>query len=330
MRRDGTMKQDGMAPSRTIRVGTRSSQLARTQTGWVVERMRRLGLVVEVEMISTQGDARTDVPIAGIGGDGVFVRELERALLDGRIDAAVHSYKDMPTAVTPGLTVTCVPERATAFDVLVGRTATSLEALPPGAGVGTSSIRRIMQVRAARGDLEVRPIRGNVDTRLRKLDAGEYDCLVLAGAGLERLGLGGRVTQVLQPPAFWPAIAQGALAIQIRSADAELATLLAAMDDPPTHAAVVAERSCLATLAGGCLAPIAGWARVEAGRLVLGARVFGEDAGGIVCLHAEEAAAMPGHGTAESAADLGRLVAERLMSQGADEVLERVRRLSAE
>ena len=320
------MKQDGMAPSRTIRVGTRSSQLARTQTGWVVERMRQLGLVVDVEMISTQGDARTDVPIAGIGGDGVFVRELERALLDGRIDAAVHSYKDMPTAVTPGLAVTCVPERATAFDVLVGRTAATLEALSSGAGVGTSSIRRIMQVKAARSDVEVRPIRGNVDTRLRKLDAGEYDCLVLAGAGLERLGLGGRVTQVLQPPAFWPAIAQGALAIQIRGADVQLATALAAMNDPPTHAAVLAERSCLATLAGGCLAPIAGWGRVDAGRLVLGASVFGEEPSGVACLHVEESVPMPEHGNEESATALGRIVAERLIAQGANEILEQVRR----
>ena len=174
----------------------------------------------------------------------------------------------------------------------------------------------------------MRPIRGNVDTRLRKLDAGEYDCLVLAGAGLERLGLGDRVTQVLRPPGFWPAIAQGALAIQVRGADAELAMALAAMDDPPTHAAVLAERSCLATLAGGCLAPIAGWGRVDDGRLVLGASVFGEEEAGAACLHAEESVPMPEPGNTESAARLGRLVAERLLAQGANEVLERVRRRS--
>ncbi|MFM8826273.1 MAG: hydroxymethylbilane synthase, partial [Actinomycetota bacterium] len=277
-----------MASREMIRVGTRSSLLARTQTGWVVEQMRGLGLAVDVEMISTQGDARTDVPISGIGGDGVFVRELERALLDGRIDAAVHSFKDMPTAITPGLTVTCVPPRATAFDVLVARVETTLEALPAGAIVGTSSIRRVVQVKAARGDLDVRAIRGNVDTRLRKLDAGDYDCLLLAGAGLERLGLAGRVTQILRPPAFWPAISQGALAVQIRDDDTALAAALAPLDDPATHAAVLAERSCLAALAGGCLAPIAGWGRVEDGRLVLGARVFADESPRVVVLHAEE------------------------------------------
>jgi hydroxymethylbilane synthase len=313
-------------PSTTrIRVGTRSSLLARTQTGLVVERMRGLGLTVEVETISTQGDARTDVPISGIGGDGVFVRELELALLERRIDAAVHSFKDMPTAVTPGLTVTCVPSRATAFDVLVARAETTLEALPPGAIVGTSSIRRVVQVKAARGDLDVRAIRGNVDTRLRKLDAGDYDCLLLAGAGLERLGLAGRVTQVLRPPAFWPAISQGALAVQIRDDDRDLAAALAPLDDPATHAAVRAERSCLATLAGGCLAPIAGWGRVEDGRLLLGARVFGDEPTRVVVLHAEEAVPLPPANDPAVANALGVAVAEQLLAAGAGDVLERMR-----
>lgn len=314
-----------MASPPLIRVGTRSSLLARTQTGWVVERMRGLGLAVEVETISTQGDVRTDVPISGIGGDGVFVRELELALLERRIDAAVHSFKDMPTAVTPGLMVTCVPSRATPFDVLVARAATTLEALPPGAVVGTSSIRRVVQVKAARGDLDVRAIRGNVDTRLRKLDAGDYDCLLLAGAGLERLGLADRVTQVLRPPAFWPAISQGALAVQIRDDDGDLAAALAPLDDPDTHAAVRAERSCLATLAGGCLAPIAGWGRVEDGRLLLGARVFGDEPTRVVVLHAEQAAPLPPEHDPGVAIGLGVAVAEQLLAAGAGDVLERMR-----
>lgn len=316
-----------MASRDIIRVGTRGSLLARTQTGWVVERMRGLGLVVEVETISTQGDDRTDVPISGIGGDGVFVRELERALLEGRIDAAVHSFKDMPTAVTPGLTVTCVPPRATAFDVLVARGETTLESLPPNAVVGTSSIRRVVQVQAARGDLDVRSIRGNVDTRLRKLDTGEYDCLLLAGAGLERLGLAGRVTQVLRPPMFWPAIAQGALAIQIRDDDAALAGALVPLDDPATHAAVLAERCCMASLAGGCLAPIAGWGRVEAERLVLGVRVFGyaEVSTDVVVLQAEASAGLPAEQRSAAATALGETVAEKLLAAGAGELLERMR-----
>jgi hydroxymethylbilane synthase len=314
-----------MTSSGIIRVGTRSSLLARTQTGWVVERMRGLGLAVEVEMISTQGDTRTDVPISGIGGDGVFVRELERALLDGRIDAAVHSFKDMPTAVTPGLMVTCVPPRASAFDVLVARVDTTLEALPRGAIVGTSSIRRVVQVKAARSDLQVRAIRGNVDTRLRKLDAGEYDCLLLAGAGLERLGLAGRVTQVLRPPAFWPAISQGALAVQIRADDSDLAKALAPLDEMATHAAVLAERSCLEALAGGCLAPIAGWGRVEDGRLVLGARVFGDEPTRVVVLHAEDSVPLPAEHVPAAATDLGAAVAARLLADGAGDVLDRMR-----
>lgn len=314
-----------MASREMIRVGTRSSLLARTQTGWVVEQMRGLGLAVDVEMISTQGDARTDVPISGIGGDGVFVRELERALLDGRIDAAVHSFKDMPTAITPGLTVTCVPPRATAFDVLVARVETTLEALPAGAVVGTSSIRRVVQVKAARGDLDVRAIRGNVDTRLRKLDAGDYDCLLLAGAGLERLGLAGRVTQILRPPAFWPAISQGALAVQIRDDDTALAAALAPLDDPATHAAVLAERSCLAALAGGCLAPIAGWGRVEDGRLVLGARVFADESPRVDVLHAEESVDLPEEHGSTAANALGAAVAAQLLAAGAGPMLERMR-----
>ena len=146
-----------------VRIGTRASMLATTQTGWVVDRLKAVGVDVCLETISTRGDARRDIPIAWIGGDGVFVRELEQALLEGRIDLAVHSLKDMPTAETSGLVLACVPERATAFDAVVGRTAATLEELPPGAVVGTSSIRRVAQVKAIRGDLVVAPLRGNVD-----------------------------------------------------------------------------------------------------------------------------------------------------------------------
>ena len=258
-----------------VRIGTRGSTLARTQTGWVADRLRALGAVVQVETISTQGDARADVPVARIGGDGVFVRELEQALLDGRIDAAVHSLKDLPTAETPGLSLACVPERATPFDALVAGPGATLVGLRSGAVVGTSSIRRVAQTRALRPDLDVRPIRGNVDSRLRRLDAGEYDGLILAAAGLERLGLAERISELLRPPAFWPAVAQGALVVQVRAADRRLHDILAPLDHMPTHAAVVAERSCLAGLAGGCLAPIGAWARIlDDGSMTLGACVL--------------------------------------------------------
>ena len=312
-----------------LRIGTRGSTLALTQTNWVADRLRAAGVTVEISTITTRGDAEQQGPVATLGGDGVFVRELERALLDGRIDAAVHSLKDMPTAETAGLDLACVPERAMPFDALVGRTAPTLADLPAGAVVGTSSIRRVVQVRSLRPDLVVRPLRGNVDTRLRRLDAGDYDALVLAAAGLERLGLAGRITEVLRPDAFWPAVSQGALAVQIRAGDARAAAAVAALDHEASHLAVRAERSCLATLAGGCLAPIGGWARIEAdGRLVLGACVLEERDGAVRRLVAEGAIPV-GDGSevspARSAADLGRRVAEDLGRRGAAKMLEWMR-----
>lgn len=309
-----------------LRIGTRASLLARTQTGWVVDQLAAHGVAVTVETIGTRGDDRRDVPIAAIGGDGVFVRELEQALLDGRIDAAVHSLKDMPTAETAGLRLGAVPTRATPFDALVGRTAGRLADLPPGARVGTSSIRRIVQVKAARPDVEVTPLRGNVDTRLRKLDDGDYDALILAAAGLERLGLGARITQLLEPPGFWPAVAQGALAVQVRCGDARAVEAVATIDDAATHAAAVAERSMLAALAGGCLAPIGGWARGGgAGGLTLGGCVFDVDPGtGEVSRIAAEGSTPHGESTVDAAV-LGADVARRLLAQGAEAMLLRMR-----
>lgn len=311
-----------------LRIGTRGSPLALTQTHQVADRLRALGTVVEIETITTRGDVSQQGPVATLGGDGVFVRELERALLDGRIDVAVHSLKDLPTAETPGLVLACVPERATPFDVLVGRTAPTLAALPAGAVVGTSSIRRVVQVRALRPDVVVRPIRGNVDTRLRRLDGGECDALVLAGAGLERLGLAGRVTEVLRPDAFWPAVSQGALALQARAGDAGTLAAVAALDHAASHAAVVAERACLAALAGGCLAPIGGWARpASGGGLVLGACVLEEHAGTVHRLVAEGASPRDqGDKVSVSvAAVLGREVAAELLARGAAAMLDRMR-----
>jgi hydroxymethylbilane synthase len=310
-----------------VRIGTRGSTLARTQTGWVADRLRSLGVVVEVETISTQGDARVDVPVSRIGGDGVFVRELEQALLDGRVDAAVHSLKDLPTAETPGLSLACVPERATAFDALVAGPGASLAGLRAGAVVGTSSIRRVAQARALRPDLDVRPIRGNVDSRLRRFDAGEFDALILAAAGLERLGLAGRISELLRPPAFWPAVAQGALVVQIRAADRRLHDILAPLDHAPTHAAVLAERSCLAGLAGGCLAPIGAWARLQDdGFVILGACVLEDEGGRVRRIVAEQQA---GSRIAEvsSAAfrELGADVAAGLLADGAADMLARMR-----
>ena len=315
-----------MRSTLAVRVGTRGSALARTQTAWVVGHMERLGLTVTTETISTRGDVSTSVPISGIGGDGVFVRELERALLEGRIDAAVHSLKDLPTAPTPGLTLACVPLRATPFDVLVGRDHPTLNEMPPGAIIGTASIRRVVQVRSLRPDLVVRPIRGTVDTRLRLLDEGAYDGLVLAGAGLQRLGLSGRITQTLQPDAFWPAVAQGALVIQVREDDLPVRRAIMPLDDAASHRAVLAERSCLAALAGGCLAPIGAWARDTAdGRLELGACVLEEavENAGEIKIHRILAESVASEG--ESATALGCRVAADLVDQGANGMLARIR-----
>jgi hydroxymethylbilane synthase len=313
----------------TIRLGSRGSALARTQTEWVAGRLRAAGVEVAVEIISTRGDDRQDVPIARIGGDGLFVRELERALHDGRIDAAVHSLKDMPTAETAGLTLACVPVRASAFDAMVGRTASTLESLPVGAIVGTSSIRRVAQVQAVRRDVVVTALRGNVDTRLRRLDEGDYDAVILAAAGLERLGVGDRITQVLRPPAFWPAVAQGALGIQTRADDVPSIAAVACLDDHATHTAVLAERQLLAELAGGCLAPIGAWGVVAGDRLTLGACVLAvEPEGGQVRrLVAEDSlplddASLP---AADRARQLGRTVAAKLLEAGAEALLAQMR-----
>jgi len=304
-----------------IRIGTRGSLLARTQTGWVADQLRALGHAVTLETIQTSGDERADVAVPRIGADGVFVRELEAALLAGRIDAAVHSLKDLPTAETDGLALACVPRRALAFDVLVSNRHARLASLPPGAVVGTASVRRRLQVRALRGDVDVRPVRGNVDTRLRRLDAGEYDGLVLAGAGLQRLGLEDRITEVLEPEAFWPAVAQGALVVQTRMEDASTRAALAPLDDAATHAAVRAERSFLASLAGGCLAPIGAWARHDtAGVLVLGGCVLEDQA---VAVRRITASATAGPG--EDPETLGRAVAARLRDMGADQMLDSAR-----
>ncbi|MFM1903564.1 MAG: hypothetical protein RLZZ440_1464 [Planctomycetota bacterium] len=320
-------------PQRVFRVGTRGSGLALAQTGQMVEQLRAHGLEVELEVITTRGDTRGDRPVAALGEDGVFVRELERALLEGRIDLAVHSLKDLPTADVPGLSLASIPERASPFDALVGQPGDSLTNLPAGAVVGTSSIRRIVQLRAVRPDLHIRPVRGNVDTRLERLDRGDYRCLILAAAGLGRLGLTDRITRLLEPPEYWPAVGQGALALQIRSDDEEARRAIAPLDHPASHAAVVAERACLAVLAAGCLAPVGAWGRIDdEGRLRLDVRVL-EDSGATVSQVAAEGVAALGRGSLvdsgqsvhNAATALGQSVAADLLARGAAAMLERMR-----
>ena len=263
-----------------IVLGSRGSALALAQTRWVAERLQEAhpGLEVTVEIFSTAGDRIQDRPLPAIGGKGLFTRELEEALLDGRIDGAVHSLKDLPTEMTPGLTLGAIPARENPADMLVSRTGGTLAKLPPGAVVGTSSPRRRAQLARLRPDLRFTDLRGNVTTRLRKVREGVVDATVLAAAGLARLGLLEEADGwVLPPELMLPAPGQGALALQIRDGDAQMADLAAALHDPDTARAVAAERAVLAALGTGCSAPVGALARIQGETLVLDACFGGED-----------------------------------------------------
>jgi len=265
------------AASATLRLATRGSALARAQTELAAVALRAAGsTVVETVVIRTRGDRDQSTPAAQMEGEGWFTAELEAAVGDGRADAAVHSAKDLPTVLAPGLSVVAHLERADPRDALVSRHRGGLDGLPEGATVGTSSPRREAFLRALRPDLRTVAVRGNVDTRLRKLADGETDALLLACAGLDRLGLGDRVSERLDPRRVVPAPGQGAVAIEALDG-APAAAVCSAADHGPTTAAVRAERSLLATLGGGCLLPIGAWARWEDGRLVVLGAVAGPD-----------------------------------------------------
>lgn len=303
--------------ARPLRLGTRRSSLARWQAGWVAERLERLGVPIQLVPISTQGDIASG-PIGSLGGQGLFTRELQRALLDGRIDLAVHSLKDLPTETVAGLTLAAVPPREDPHDVLVARGAARLENLPPAARVGTGSARRRAQLLHARPDLLLQDIRGNVDTRLRKLDEHQFDALVLAAAGLLRLGLQDRITQVLPEAIVLPAVGQGALGIEARADDHELLERIAPLDDLHARACVTAERELLSQLRGGCLAPVAAWARsVASGLLQLDAVVLSADG--------TQRIASRQSGPPQQARMLGGQAARELLAQGAAELIATAR-----
>ena len=297
-----------------LSIGTRGSQLAL----WQAEHVRRLlrertGADATIVIIKTAGDRAVDLPFGQVGTKGMFLKEIEDALLDGRVDLAVHSLKDVPTVLPAGLTLAAILEREDARDALISRTGVALDALPPGARVGTSSLRRQSQLRHYRHDLALAELRGNVDTRLGKLDRGDYDAIVLAKAGLDRLGLAQRISEILPPEVSLPAAGQGALAIEARADDAELIERLRALDHAETRASITAERALLAALGGGCQIPIGAWARVENGRLALDAAVLSPD--GAECLRRQAA------GRADRPEDLGHSLAAALMADGADRIL---------
>ncbi|WP_432506519.1 hydroxymethylbilane synthase [Kineococcus arenarius] len=262
--------------TRRLRLGTRRSALATTQSGWVADALRARGADVELVEITTRGD--TDrAPLAVIGGTGVFVSALREALLAGEVDLAVHSLKDLPTAPAEGLALAAVPEREDPRDALVAAGGRTLAQLPRGARVGTGSPRRRALLLDARPDLQVLPVRGNVDTRLRMVSSGELDAVVLAAAGLARLGRLGEATELLAARAFVPAPGQGALAVECRADDERVVAALGALDSPADRLAVLAERQLLASLEAGCSAPVGAHARLDGGDLHLSLAVQGPD-----------------------------------------------------
>lgn len=296
-----------------LRIGTRGSQLALWQAHHVRQLLERAGEKAELEVIRTSGDRITDVPLALVGGKGLFTKEIEEALLARRIDLAVHSLKDLPTQLPLGLVLGGVTRRDDPRDALTSRTGQRLAELPCGARVGTSSLRRQVQLKHLRGDLSIVPLRGNLDTRLRKLDAGHYDAIVVAAAGLKRLGWEPRVTQFFEPDEMIPAIGQGALAIEVRADDAAIRSVLATLHDAETATATSAERAFLRRLGGGCQVPIAAHARIIGSELRLVGLVATPD--GSTSVRGSLA------GPSGQAEAIGTRLAEQLLAQGAAEIL---------
>ena len=306
-------------------LGTRGSALALWQANWIKELMEAAsGLPVEIHTIKTTGDKITDVPLAKVGGKGLFTKEIEVELLDGRIDLAVHSMKDVPTDLPEGLVLEGMPPRADSHDVLVAHAGEDLLTLPVGGRVGTSSLRRISQVRALRPDVEIVDVRGNLDTRMRKAESGEVDLVILAAAGIKRLGWGDRITATIPTEQMVSAVGQGAVGIEIREDDEFMAGLCVQISDADTLACVRAERVVMNLLEGGCQVPIGAYARfVEsegeggARRMVLDALVGSVDGQRIVRTQVE--------GAAGSGEELGQRAVEELKAQGALPILNEIR-----
>ncbi len=317
---------------KTLVLGTRGSKLALTQSEQIAALLRAAhpGLFVELQIISTRGDRILDVALSAVGDKGLFVKEIENALLANEVDLAVHSCKDMPSLLPDGLTLAAFPQRVDPRDALVlplthavpspAATGNPLDLLPQGAIVGTSSLRRACQLQALRPDLQLRDVRGNVDTRLRKLDEGQYDAIILATAGLSRLGLSQRISCPLPPQVMLPAVAQGTLAIEARSNDAVTLDLLGVLDDPATRVAALTERAFLRRLEGGCQVPIAAHASLDAaqsGMLHLSGLVGALD--GSVMVRGEKT------GNRSDPEGLGLVLAEELLARGAGDLLAAIR-----
>ena len=313
----GAMTQVGEERS-TVVLGTRGSKLAVQQSEWVQAQLHALAphVMVTLRRIQTSGDKILDVPLAQIGGKGLFVKEIEEALLSGEIDLAVHSMKDVPTELPEGLEILCVPPREDPRDALISRDGRSFMDLPRGARIGTSSLRRQSQLLHARPDLTIAMLRGNLDTRLKKLREGQFDAIVLAAAGLRRLAWAHEITEYLAPQICLPAIGQGALGIEGRREDLFIRALLSGLNHAPSKTAVLAERALLHRLQGGCQVPIAAHATVAGAEVRMEGLVSSVDGKEVLRDSAE--------GTIEDPESIGIQLAERLLGRGADRILHAI------
>lgn len=302
-----------------IKIGTRGSKLALWQANWVKSALGKHypEISVEIQTIKTTGDKILDVPLAKVGGKGLFVKEIEEALLDGRVDVAVHSMKDMPADLPDGLCIGAVPEREIPNDVLISNNGKALCDLPKGARVGTSSLRRAAQLLAIRPDLAILPLRGNLDTRIKKLESNQLDAIVLAAAGVKRLNLADKITQHLNVDLLIPAVGQGALCIEIRENDPEVSSIVSVLDHFETNRVVAGERAFLARLEGGCQVPMAAHGEIKESALTISGMVAAIDGSGVFKQTVS--------GPVSSAEQIGVELAERLIDMGAGEILEKLK-----
>jgi len=302
--------------NKTIKIGTRGSKLALWQANWVKSTLNagHPSIAVELVTIKTKGDKILDVPLAKVGGKGLFVKEIEDALLNGRVDLAVHSMKDMPSEIPDGLCIGAIPEREIPQDVLISKKGLLLTGLRPGARIGTSSLRRAAQLLHARPDLVILPLRGNLDTRLKKLETENLDAIILAAAGVKRLGLENRITEYLDENVMLPAVGQGALCIEIRQNDPEIEPIIAALNHQETWAVVMGERAFLNRLEGGCQVPIAANGKIEKNTFTLCGLVAAVDGTTVI----KETLSGP----EDSSESIGVILADRLLSMGAKTLME--------
>lgn len=304
---------------KTLKIGTRGSKLALWQANWVKSALntQHPSLSIRLVIIKTKGDKILDVPLAMVGGKGLFVKEIEEALLDGRIDLAVHSMKDMPSEIPKGLCIGAIPERENPQDILISKKGLPLSQLEPGARIGTSSLRRAAQLLHARPDMHVFPLRGNVDTRLKKLETENLDAIVLAAAGVKRLGLENRITQFLDENIMLPAVGQGALCIEIRQNDPEVAPIVAKLEHPQTRTIVMGERAFLNRLEGGCQVPIAAHGKID--------NTLFSICGLVATVDGKTLIKETFSGPEDSAETIGVELADHLISMGAKTIMENLK-----